>query len=313
MSKLTVLMPVYNGLPYVREAIDSVLRQTLTDFTLLVIDDGSKDGSSDYLDSLTDPRVRVVHQPNQGLAGALNNGIALCESEYLARMDADDVMLPTRLATQLAFLESRPKVGLVGAQVAPLFNGRAGGGVALPLDHQTIDDRLMQGRHAICHSSIMCRTALMREIGGYWPKGVSEDWDMYLRMSERAQLANVNEVLLHVRVVETGIQSRQMNEVRARIAYACDAARRRRRGAATIAYEDFCQLRQQTPWWRKASERLETYAMVQYRKSQPEILGAAPLTGYARLAWAAACSPKLTWQRINRVVRHRLLSPANGS
>jgi glycosyltransferase involved in cell wall biosynthesis len=93
---VTILMAVYNGMPYLTEAIDSVLNQTLKDWELLIIDDGSKDDSAAYLDSLTDPRIRVVHQANRGLAGALNRGLELCETEFLGRLDADDVALPTR-------------------------------------------------------------------------------------------------------------------------------------------------------------------------------------------------------------------------
>ena len=306
MSQVTVLLPVYNGMPYLADAVESVRRQTFKDWSLLAINDGSTDGSADYLSQLDDPRIRVVHQQNQGLAAALNAGLQICPSPYLARLDADDVALPTRLEKQLEFLEARPRVGLVGTQVAMMFNGRAGRGVPLPTVHSAIDAGLLAGRHAVCHSSIMCRTALSQKIGGYWPLGVSEDWDMYLRMAEQAELANLDEVLLHVRVVENGIQSRQMAEVRRRIDYACHAASRRRSGMPAIAYEEFCELRRAKSWWKRSVERLDTYARVQYRKAQPEILGAHPLVGYGRLAWAAACSPQLTWQRVGRALRRRL-------
>src|SRR5262245_44814994 len=108
LPKVTVLMSVYNGMPYLTEAVDSVVGQTLKDWILLIIDDGSTDGTAAYLDSLTDPRIQVVHQENRGLAGALNHGVDLCQTEYLARLDADDVALPTRFEKQLAFLEARP-------------------------------------------------------------------------------------------------------------------------------------------------------------------------------------------------------------
>lgn len=313
MPAITVLTAVYNGMPYLPEAVDSVRRQTIRDWTLLLVNDGSTDGSAEYLDQLRDPRIRVVHQKNQGLAGALNTGLKHCETEFLARLDADDVAMPSRLEKQLRFLRTHPRVGLVGTQIAPLFDGRAGKGGSLACDHRTIEAKLMRGRHAVCHSSVMCRTALLREIGGYWPLGLSEDWDMYLRMSERAELANVDEVLLHVRVVETGLQSRQMAEVRARVAYACEAAHRRRRGLVPITYEEFRDIRKTGPWWKRVVEALDVYAMAQYRKAQPEILGARPAIGYTRLAWAATCSPQLTSQRIWRIARLRLASLRRGT
>ena len=94
-SPVTVLMTVYNGMPLLEEAVESVLGQTLTDWTLLIVNDGSTDATPQYLNGLNDNRIRVVHQANEGLAGALNTGLELCESEFLARLDADDVALPT--------------------------------------------------------------------------------------------------------------------------------------------------------------------------------------------------------------------------
>ena len=213
MPAITVLTSVYNGMPYLPDAVESVLRQSCQDWTFLLINDGSTDGSADYLNQLDDPRIRVVHQANQGLAAALNNGIKLCDTEFLARLDADDVALPSRLEKQLAFLHANPQVGLVGTQIAPLGEKRVGRSVSLPLDHQAIDDGLMHGRHTLSHTSIMCRTALLREVGGYWTSGWSEDWDLYLKMGEHAKLANLNEVLMHFRVVDAGIQGRYLADV----------------------------------------------------------------------------------------------------
>jgi glycosyltransferase involved in cell wall biosynthesis len=308
MPTVTVLMSVYNGMPYLHDAVNSVLEQTFQDWTLLLINDGSTDGSADYLNQLDDRRIRVVHQSNQGLAAALNNGIKLIETEFVARLDADDVALPTRLEKQLAFLQSHPRVGMVGTQIAPLGAKRVGGGGNLPLDHHSIDFGLLHGHHSISHTSIMCRTALLREIGGYWPSGWSEDWDLYLRMGERAELANLNEVLVHYRVVESGIQCRYLSEVRSRISYACELAERRRQHRDPISYEDFMKLRREEPIWRRAAEAVQTYAQTQYRRALPEILGSRPARGYARLAWAATCAPQLTWNRVRRMVRNSLLS-----
>jgi len=114
MSRLTVLLPVYNGMPYLPEAVDSVLAQTFADFRLLVLDDGSTDGTAAYLGGIDDPRVDVVHQENRGLGATLNRGIGLCETEYLARMDADDVACPDRLKLQVDYMERHPAVAMLG-------------------------------------------------------------------------------------------------------------------------------------------------------------------------------------------------------
>jgi glycosyltransferase involved in cell wall biosynthesis len=313
MTSLTVLTAVYNGMPYLPASVESVRRQTFQDWKLLLINDGSTDGSADYLNSLKDPRIHIVHQQNQGLAASLNNGLRLCNTEFIARFDADDLALPTRFERQLAYLREHPRVGLVGTQIAMCGTVAVGRASSLPCRHEAIDANLMQGRHAICHSSIMYRTCMIREIGGYWALGVSEDWDMYLRMAERAELANVDEVLMHVRVVESGIQSRQMSEVRSRVQYACESASRRRRGLSPTTYDEFRERHSHDPWWRRTAGALETYAMLQYRKAQPEILGTRRALGHARLAWAATCAPSLTWNRISRVIRYRLRSAAGAA
>ncbi len=132
---------------------------------------------------------------------------------------------------------------------------------------------------------------------------------MYLRMGERAELANLSEVLTHFRVLETSIQGRYMAEVRQRTAYANELALRRRGQQEAISYEQFCGERAADPFWRRAADSLEAYAKQQYRYAVPEILGDRRIRGYARLGWAAACSPQLTWQRVCRLTRHYLFGP----
>jgi glycosyltransferase involved in cell wall biosynthesis len=127
MPEVTVLMPVYNGMPFLPEAVDSILNQTLRDFTFLIINDGSTDDTEEYLDRLDDPRLQIVHQPNQGIGAALNAGLALCKTEFIARMDSDDLSLPSRLKAQLDFLNLHKDVGLVGTKFAYLgISGRSG-------------------------------------------------------------------------------------------------------------------------------------------------------------------------------------------
>src|SRR5687767_7363254 len=113
---LTVLMPVYNAMPFLGEAVQSVLSQEAGDFTLLALDGGSKDGSVEYLRSLSDPRVQVVAFEQLGLGATLKHALEICQTELFARMDADDRCDPTRFSKQLAFLKDHPEVGMVGTQ-----------------------------------------------------------------------------------------------------------------------------------------------------------------------------------------------------
>lgn len=138
-SKVTVLMTVYNSLPFLKDAVESILRQSFTDFSFLIIDDGSTDGGSDYLYRLTDPRILIIRQPNRGQGMARNVGLEICQSEFVAMMDADDVALASRLQCQVDFLKSNKDVGMLGTQFAYMGpGGRAGFQPPMACDHAGI-------------------------------------------------------------------------------------------------------------------------------------------------------------------------------
>lgn len=111
---VTVLMPTYNAGAYIREAIDSILNQTFTDFEFLIINDGSKDNTLSVIKSYKDPRIVLVDQENKGLITSLNEGIAIAKGKLIARMDSDDIALPDRLQLQVDFLKDNPEYVMVG-------------------------------------------------------------------------------------------------------------------------------------------------------------------------------------------------------
>ena len=114
MTTLTVLMPVYNAMPYVPSAVGSILDQSFPDFEFLILDNGSTDGSGKYLQSLADPRVRLFHTEHQGLASARNFLIERARTEFFALMDADDLAHPDRLRTQIGFIHTHAGYCSVG-------------------------------------------------------------------------------------------------------------------------------------------------------------------------------------------------------
>jgi glycosyltransferase involved in cell wall biosynthesis len=303
MSDVTVLMTVYNGMPYLPAAVESVLGQTLRELRFVIVDDGSTDGTADYLRGIADPRVVVLRQENRGTAAAANFGLQHCETDFVARMDADDIALPTRLERQRDFLLAHPEVGLLGTQVAPLGSVRTGRSMRLPTAHAAIDGALLAGRHALAHSSIMMRSALLKRLGGYWSLPLVDDWDMMLRMGETAELANLDDVLHLYRFHEGSLNGKGMRRMRFSVEYACELARRRRGGQPPISPEVYEMQLRSRPWWRRAYESLDLHGRCQYRLAQAELYGRRPLRGKLRLSWAAACSPGLTLARIRRVFR----------
>lgn len=307
--KVSVLMTVFNGMPYLEEAVTSILDQTLSDFQFVIVDDGSTDETAAFLNSIDDSRIKVVHQKNGGTAAAANHGLSLVETEFVARMDADDVAMLDRLEKQLRFMEENPDVGIVGSQVAPIGAVGVGKSLNLPETHESIFDALMTGRHGLAHSSLMIRTATLKELGGYWKHRLIDDWDMMLRMGEVSKLANISDVLLNYRVHAGSLNGTSMMRMHRNISYAIDCAKKRQSGAKPISYEEFQRLKDSEPFWRWLPERIHVYALTQYRLAVADIFGGHKFRGYARLCWSALCSPTRTFQRFGRILKKNQNEP----
>ena len=164
---VSVLMAVRDGAPWVAEAVASVLGQTAGDLELIVIDDGSTDATPELLARVRDARLRVDRRAAAGLTPSLNRGLALARAPLVARLDADDLALPDRLARQGAFLAAHPEVGLLGGGVRELDADGREVAVRVP---PTQDDALRAAlirRNPFAHSAVIVRRALVERVGGY--------------------------------------------------------------------------------------------------------------------------------------------------
>jgi glycosyltransferase involved in cell wall biosynthesis len=315
---VTILMPAYNAMPYLRDAVQSVLDQTLRNWRCVIINDGSTDGSRAYLDSINDHRFVILHQENAGISSALNHGLEYCDTRFVARLDADDIAKPSRLAEQVAFLEAHPGVALVGTQVVPLGEAGSGHSLRLPTEHDDIFEALVDGRHAMVHSTIMGRTAVVKKLGGYWSLPIGEEYDLMLRVGEVARLANIDRVLLLWRVHEQSLTGSKMRLTRFYIDYACELARRRKAGASSISRDEFAAQRNARPWWRKSGEAINLHGRCQYRIALAEMYGGRRLRGSLRMVAAALCAPRLTVERFVRMLQpvgasHETATSVNGN
>jgi hypothetical protein len=203
--RVSVILPARDGGAYLADAVASILAQSFADLELLLIDDGSRDGAVAALAPLAarDPRLRLLANPGAGLVAALNFGLGQARGELVARMDADDVARPERLARQVAFLDASPDVALVGAQVAFIDAAGAPTGERsyFPTAPAAVAAALAARGCVIRHPTIVARKAALLAAGGYRaPCERAEDYDLWLRLSERARLANLPKVLLAYRV-----------------------------------------------------------------------------------------------------------------
>ena len=185
MPSVSVIIPTHNRRDRVREAIASVAAQTCRDFELIVVDDGSDDGTGTLVDEFSPvcPRLRYVYQANQGVSAARNTGVALSSGPYLAFLDSDDVWQPSKLARQLAFFEAHPRASICqteeiwlrcGVRVNPHAKHRKTGG--------DIFARSLE-RCLVSPSAVMLRRALFDRVGGFDPQlPACEDYDLWLRI-----------------------------------------------------------------------------------------------------------------------------------
>ena len=196
-------MPVYNGEQHLKQAIESVLGQTFVDFELLIIDDGSNDGSGKIINSYEDERIRLVkNKKNKGIIFSLNKGLALARGEYIARMDADDISLPERLSKQYRFMENNPGVALVGCWAKIIGeDGRPLNDKRLPSKHGEIKFNLLF-RNPFIHSSIFFRKNLIKAMGGYdYNYKHAEDFALYSKLiKNNLKTVNLPEFLIKFRV-----------------------------------------------------------------------------------------------------------------
>jgi hypothetical protein len=209
--KVSVVMSVYNGERYLREAIDSILGQTFRDFEFIIVDDGSTDGTWAILQSYDDPRIFLLrNEENIGLTRSLNKGLAVVQGDYIARMDADDISWPERLEKQVAYLDVHPEVGLIGTSVEII--GERGERLAVlrrPMDPTFITWSLLFD-NCLVHSTVMYRRSLVEKLGGYNPSRYAQDYGLWSRMSFETQVAKLPEVLVSWRRHPAGITAQKL-------------------------------------------------------------------------------------------------------
>ena len=198
---VSVVMSVRNGERHLREAVDSVLDQTLESLELIVVDDGSTDGSAAVLAAIRDPRLLTISQEPRGLAAALNAGIARARADLIARMDADDVADPKRLEIQQAAMQERPGLALLGTAATLEDESGRELGVWRPPETQAEIRRLLPRLNPFAHPTVMFRRDVVEALGGYRESmPFAQDYDLWLRLVPRHETANHPEILLRRRL-----------------------------------------------------------------------------------------------------------------
>lgn len=209
MPAISVVMPVYNAAAYLRQALDSILRQSFMDFEFIVVDDGSTDESIQIVSSYDDKRIIAVSADHLGLTSALNVGISRARSALIVRMDSDDVAREDRLAQQIAYMDKCEDVDILSSD-ARLINSE-GNVIGIHRTGKVSDRRrsdaltYRKGAKPILHPSVAIRRTVMERLGGYRDFACAEDHDLWLRAVCEHRFANIDELLIDYRIHDAAV------------------------------------------------------------------------------------------------------------
>ncbi len=217
MPKVSVILPVYNGEQFLREAINSVLAQTFTGFELLLINDGSTDGSEAIIQSYGDPRiVYIKNEKNSGLISSLNKAVVIASGDYIARMDADDICLPERLQLQTQWLDDNPSTAVVASfNILIDENGHEQGFSEKDRRYVTASQirSRMPKENCLTHPSVMGHTEIFKAYSYSFSQPHIEDYDLWLRLlADGHVLEKIPKPLLLYRVHQTSVTQSQLRK-----------------------------------------------------------------------------------------------------
>jgi len=291
---LSVILPIYNGMPYLIEAINSLLNQTFQDFIIYAIDNGSTDGTRDFLLELNNDKIKYIRLEENNLVDALNMGLELATTPLIARMDADDISLPKRFEKQIEFLAKNKEIDLVGTfgQYVGLDRQRHFK-INLPMVHDEIILAMLKKRYAIIHPSIIFRREILlpgsRYKREYFP---CEDFELFLRIGDRIKFANIPERLHSLRIRDESVMQDQLKKS-LEIYYTV---------ANMYAYKYMKEKKtdKDTSLQTRSLKKLDSLSLIIYRKGLKYYLNNSPFVGVLYFCISSMLNP---FRLVNALIR----------
>ena len=238
--KVSVVIPVYNGMPYLKETVKAILHQTHQNFELIIIDDGSNDESKKYLKSIQDSRVKLIIQTNIGLSNSLNKAFALAKGKYIIRNDQDDVSEIDRIEKQVKVLEESA-FDCVFTHITKISKTKEWSNLDKLVDKKKsirIFNPWIDG--CIVNSTMAIKTDIFHEIGGYRQEYYpSDDWDLELRLSQKFSIGIIEESLLRYRFHDSANTYKYWQIMQDKRRWAEDSYFKRKENKDELIYEDF--------------------------------------------------------------------------
>ena len=297
--ELTVIIPVYNGMPFLPRAVESILEQSFREYKLLIVDDGSRDGSLDYLRTLDDPRIEIRCQPNMGLCQSLNLAIESAESRFIARLDQDDIAMPHRLEKQLSFLGSNPNYAGVLSNYSRISADGNEFGYYQTDNVEKIYDYRSELHGCILNSTFMFDRLKFKELGGYraslYPV---DDYDLLMRFEEKHDLAVINEPLVKYRIHSGAWTFKTFYDMETKSRYAKAIADRRRLGKSEISLRQFRSTVDRLSPWGELIRYAHSTGKLLFRKSGLLIGEKKKISGLLNLSFALCLAPGFAIRRL---------------
>lgn len=300
---VTVLMPFRNAVPYLAAALRSIQAQTHPNWRLLAVDDASEDGGADVVRSFAreDARITLQTFPEKGFAAALNQGLALAATEYVARMDADDLMLPDRLATQLDFMRRNPDLVVAACYVHYVNEKgiRIGKGKSPFLTREKVFAEVRAGELiGFHHPTVILRREAILNFGGYrknaWPV---EDVDLWTRLAETGHPILVQpEYLLDYRIhASSGSRTGERLE---RVEWLKENKRRRDGGRPELTWDDYREQAAGQPWPARWNRWRKLQAKIHYKEAATDYARDNRLGVAVRLVLSTIFSPGYAFKQL---------------
>jgi glycosyltransferase involved in cell wall biosynthesis len=297
---VSVLMPVRNGMPYLREAVESIVSQSFQDWEMVVVENGSTDGTVEFLQTRreSEARMTVVTEERPGVARSLNKGLAVCSGTWIARIDADDRAMPRRLEKQAAFMAINPDV--VTVSCFAYYINEAGRRVALaPHDLTTREAyaRYMSGSDLIglLHPGAFIRRDALLKIGGYRADyEPAEDIDLWNRLSELGPVLVLPEFLMEYRLHPTSMVAMNLKTAHMKREWARECMLARRRGDEEPGWDRFQYDWNKAPLWERMHRRRELLADGLTRMGRQDLAAGQRAKAITKIGAAAMLRPTYT-------------------
>lgn len=299
--EVTIIVPIYNGSPYLLETLNSLLSQTFKNFELLAIDDGSNDASGDLVRTLRDERVRLIQKDNSGLCEALNLGIAEAKAPYIARSDQDDISIPERLERQLQVIEDNPEAVAIFAHSTKFGQKQ----------YWSNNDKLVMAKGqlkkydpekdgCVLCSTMLARTAVLRSIGGFrQPYYPADDLDCECRLSQAGRVLILREPLVAYRFQTSANTYRVFADMREKSHWTMDSYRRRLQGLPELTLEQF-RLGLAKNLWSRVGRHCQDESKLHMRLAGQRFLDGRYLGASCHLVRAILNDPSDIAKRIKR-------------